>query len=231
MGRRILVADDDKNIRELIKLYLVKEGFAVYEAADGAETIVKAQQANPDLLVLDLMMPVLDGVEVCRQIRRFSKLPIIMLTARAEDDDRILGLETGADDYLTKPFNPRELIARINAVLRRSDEQKTTSRSVEVLSFSQLVINHSNYQVTVNGQEVSLTNKEFELLWFFAKNPNKVFNRDQLLEMVWGYEYYGDTRTVDTHVKRLRAKLDSKEEYGWDIKTVWGVGYKFEDKR
>ena len=153
------------------------------------------------------------------------------MTARAEDDDRILGLETGADDYLTKPFNPRELIARINAVLRRSDEQKTTSRSVEVLSFSQLVINHSNYQVTVNGQEVSLTNKEFELLWFFAKNPNKVFNRDQLLEMVWGYEYYGDTRTVDTHVKRLRAKLDSKEEYGWDIKTVWGVGYKFEDKR
>ncbi|MFA6075065.1 MAG: response regulator transcription factor [Negativicutes bacterium] len=229
MARRILIADDDTNIRELIKIYLLKEGFEVFEAVDGAETIVKAQQCNPDILVLDIMMPVLDGIEVCRQIRRFSKLPIIMLTARADDDDRIIGLETGADDYLTKPFNPRELVARINAVLRRSEERKAEKVS-EIVVFPYLNIDHNNYLVKVDGQEINMTNKEFELLWFFTKNTNKVFTRDQLLEKVWGYEYYGDTRTVDTHVKRLRAKLSIRDSFGWDIKTVWGVGYKFEDK-
>lgn len=230
MGRRILIADDDNNIRELIKIYLLKEGFEVFEAVDGAETIVKTQQSKPDLLVLDIMMPVLDGIEVCRQIRRFSKLPIIMLTARADDDDRITGLETGADDYLTKPFNPRELVARINAVLRRSEE-RASAKTSDVLVMPHLIIDHNNYLVTVDGMEVNLTNKEFELLWFLAQNTNKVYTRDQLLEMVWGYEYYGDTRTVDTHVKRLRAKLSIKDDFGWDIKTVWGVGYKFEDKK
>ena len=230
MARRILIADDDTNIRDLIKIYLLKEGFEVFEAVDGAEAIVKAQQCHPDILVLDIMMPVLDGIEVCRQIRRFSKLPIIMLTARADDDDRIIGLETGADDYVAKPFNPRELVARINAVLRRSEERKIEKIS-EIVVIPHLTIDHNNYIVTVDGQEINMTNKEFELLWFFTKNTNKVFTRDQLLEKVWGYEYFGDTRTVDTHVKRLRAKLNIQDNFGWDIKTVWGVGYKFEDKQ
>ena len=153
-----------------------------------------------------------------------------MLTARAEDDDRITGLETGADDYVTKPFNPRELVARINAVLRRTEERKAEMIS-ETVVLPHLTIDHNNYLVTVDGVEISMTNKEFELLWFFTKNTNKVFTRDQLLEKVWGYEYYGDTRTVDTHVKRLRAKLNIRDDFGWDIKTVWGVGYKLEDRK
>ena len=229
MQSKILVADDDEKIRELLEIYLTKEGFAVEQAADGAEAILKAQQLKPDLIVLDIMMPVLDGMEVCRQVRKFSQVPVIMLTARTEDEDRIMGLELGADDYLAKPFNPRELVARVKAVLRRmvhSGEELATRELV--LSFAQLTINRQEYAATSSGHTVQLTAKEMELLWHLASHPGRVFSREQLLESIWGYEYFGDTRTVDTHIKRIRQKLDVREDSHWDIKTVWGVGYKFE---
>lgn len=228
---KILVADDDEKIRELLEIYLTKEGFAVEQAADGAEAILKAQQLKPDLIVLDIMMPVLDGMEVCRQVRKFSQVPVIMLTARTEDEDRIMGLELGADDYLAKPFNPRELVARVKAVLRRmahSGEELATKDLV--LSFAQLTINRQEYAATSAGHTVQLTAKEMDLLWHLASHPGRVFSREQLLESIWGYEYFGDTRTVDTHIKRVRQKLEVKDDSGWDIKTVWGVGYKFEAK-
>ena len=228
---KILVADDDEKIRELLEIYLTKEGFAVEQAADGAEAILKAQQLKPDLIVLDIMMPVLDGMEVCRQVRKFSQVPVIMLTARTEDEDRIMGLELGADDYLAKPFNPRELVARVKAVLRRmahSGEELATRELV--LSFAQLTINRQEYAATSSGHTVQLTAKEMDLLWHLASHPGRVFSREQLLESIWGYEYFGDTRTVDTHIKRIRQKLEVKDDSGWDIKTVWGVGYKFEAK-
>ena len=228
---KILVADDDEKIRELLEIYLTKEGFAVEQAADGAEAILKAQQLKPDLIVLDIMMPVLDGMEVCRQVRKFSQVPVIMLTARTEDEDRIMGLELGADDYLAKPFNPRELVARVKAVLRRmvhSGEELATRELV--LSFAQLTINRQEYAATSSGHTVQLTAKEMDLLWHLASHPGRVFSREQLLESIWGYEYFGDTRTVDTHIKRIRQKLEVKDDSSWDIKTVWGVGYKFEAK-
>ena len=228
---KILVADDDEKIRELLEIYLTKEGFAVEQAADGAEAILKAQQMKPDLIVLDIMMPVLDGMEVCRQVRKFSQVPVIILTARTEDEDRIMGLELGADDYLAKPFNPRELVARVKAVLRRmahSGEELATRELV--LSFAQLTINRQEYAATSSGHTVQLTAKEMDLLWHLASHPGRVFSREQLLESIWGYEYFGDTRTVDTHIKRIRQKLEVKDDSGWDIKTVWGVGYKFEAK-
>ena len=228
---KILVADDDEKIRELLEIYLTKEGFAVERAADGAEAILKAQQMKPDLIVLDIMMPVLDGMEVCRQVRKCSQVPVIMLTARTEDEDRIMGLELGADDYLAKPFNPRELVARVKAVLRRmvhSGEELATRELV--LSFAQLTINRQEYAATSSGHTVQLTAKEMDLLWHLASHPGRVFSREQLLESIWGYEYFGDTRTVDTHIKRIRQKLEVKDDSGWDIKTVWGVGYKFEAK-
>ena len=226
---RVLVADDDDKIRELLELYLTKEGFAVEQAADGAEAILKAQQLKPDLIVLDIMMPVLDGMEVCRQVRKFSQVPVIMLTARTEDEDRILGLELGADDYLAKPFNPRELVARVKAVLRRMTHSADDTASKDaVLSFAQLTINRQEYVATSSGITVQLTSKEMDLLWHLAAHPGRVFSREQLLESIWGYEYFGDTRTVDTHIKRIRQKLEVKDDSSWDIKTVWGVGYKFE---
>ncbi|HMM20234.1 MAG TPA: response regulator transcription factor [Selenomonadales bacterium] len=224
----ILIADDDAKIRDLLKLYFSKEGFGVVEAGDGAETIVKVQQSKPSLVILDLMMPVLDGMETCRQIRKFSPVPIIMLTACGEDDERILGLETGADDYVTKPFNPREVVARVKAVLRRVPER--LPGETDVLRFPDLEINRTEYSVAAFGQTVSLTPKEVELLWFLASHPGRVFSREQLLESVWGYTYCGDTRTVDTHIKRVRQKIEAQESAPWDIKTVWGVGYKFEVK-
>lgn len=226
---KILVADDDEKIRELLELYLTKEGFAVEQAADGAEAILKAQQLKPDLIVLDIMMPVLDGMEVCRQVRKFSQVPVIMLTARTEDEDRIMGLELGADDYLAKPFNPRELVARVKAVLRRmahTGEEMATKDII--LSFAQLTINRQEYAATSSGHTVQLTSKEMDLLWHLASHPGRVFSREQLLESIWGYEYFGDTRTVDTHIKRIRQKLEVKDDSSWDVKTVWGVGYKFE---
>ncbi|MHC1746424.1 MAG: response regulator transcription factor [Negativicutes bacterium] len=228
-GQTVLIADDDVQIRELISLYFHKEGFQVIEAADGAEAIVKIQQFQPNLILLDIMMPVLDGLEVCRQIRKTSQIPIIMMTARAEDEDRIMGLELGADDYITKPFNPREVVARVKAVLRRVPAAEFISAGL--LHFPDLDINIAEYTVTTFGQVVALTAKEMELLWHLASHPSRVFSRDQLLEAVWGYTYCGDTRTVDTHIKRIRQKIGAKEGTPWDLKTVWGVGYKFEVQR
>jgi two-component system response regulator ResD len=227
-GPLVLVADDDAQIRELLKLYFIKEGFAVAEAADGAETIVKVQQLSPSLVILDIMMPVLDGLEACRQIRKFSRVPIIMLTASADDDDRILGLETGADDYIAKPFNPREVVARVKAVLRRSPGAEEPAG--DNLRFPHLEINRGEYTVTAYGRTEPLTAKEMELLWHLASHPGRVFSREQLLESVWGYTYCGDTRTVDTHIKRIRQKIGAQDSTPWDIRTVWGVGYKFEVK-
>ena len=227
-AQTVLIADDDAKIRELLELYLTKEGFAVEQAADGAEAILKAQQLKPDLIVLDVMMPVLDGMEVCRQVRKFSRVPVIMLTARVEDDDRILGLELGADDYVGKPFNPRELVARVKAVLRRVQVAEAPAAGNDVLKFPNLLINRQEYAATAGGNTVQLTAKEMDLLWHMASHPGRVFSREQLLESVWGYEYFGDTRTVDTHIKRIRHKLGVQEDGPWDITTVWGVGYKFE---
>lgn len=220
---KILVADDDESIVELIMLYLRKDGFDVITARDGGEALRKITQHSPDLVLLDIMMPVKDGWEVCREIRQRYQLPVIMLTARSEDYDKILGLELGADDYITKPFNPRELVARVRAVLRRSRQESGEPR---LLQYRDLVINLDEFMVTKEGRPVPLTRKELELLWLLAGRPNQVFSREQLLSRIWGYDYTGDTRTVDTHIKRLRRKLGSGES--WDIKTVWGVGYKFE---
>ena len=224
----VLIADDDDKIRELLELYLTKEGFVVLQAADGAEAILKAQQLKPDLIVLDVMMPVMDGMEVCRQVRKFSRVPVIMLTARMEDEDRIMGLELGADDYVSKPFNPREVVARVKAVLRRAPGKEEGQADGEILKFPLLLINRQEYTATSSGNSVQLTAKEMELLWHMASHPGRVFSREQLLESIWGYEYFGDTRTVDTHIKRIRQKLGVKDDTLWDIKTVWGVGYKFE---
>ena len=226
----ILIADDDANIRELLTLYLKKEGYQIVEAADGAEAVAKTEQLKPCMVILDIMMPKLDGLEACRQIRKSLLVPIIMLTARAEDEDRIMGLEIGADDYVTKPFNPREVVARVKAILRRTSRQ-TAGSDVEVLRFPELEINLSEYTVTSYGQTVSLTGKEMDLLWHLASHPGRVFSREQLLTSVWGFEYCGETRTVDTHIKRVRQKIGAREDTPWDIKTVWGVGYKFEVKQ
>lgn len=225
----VLIADDDPQIRELLNLYFAKDGFAVAEATDGAEAIVKVQQLAPSLLILDIMMPVLDGLEACRQIRKFSRVPIIMLTACADDDERILGLETGADDYIAKPFNPREVVARVKAVLRRAPGQDSPAAG-DILRFPGLDINRREYTVTAFGRSEPLTAKEMELLWHLAAHPGRVFSREQLLESVWGYTYCGDTRTVDTHIKRIRQKIGAHDATPWDVKTVWGVGYKFEVK-
>jgi len=224
----IVIADDDAQIRQLLVLYFAKEGFNIVEAEDGAETILKVQQVKPSMVILDIMMPVIDGLEACRQIRKFSQVPIIMLTARTEDEDRIMGLELGADDYISKPFNPREVVARVKAVLRRIPD--TNFINADILRFDKLEINIAEYTVTTYGRVVQFTAKEMELLWHLASHPGRVFSREQLLEAIWGYTYFGDTRTVDTHIKRIRQKIGAKETTPWDIKTVWGVGYKFEVK-
>ena len=226
----VLIADDEAQIRQILSLYFKKEGFKVIEAADGAEALALVSSAKPDIIILDIMMPVLDGLEVCKQVRKISDIPIIMLTAKDEDDDRILGLEIGADDYITKPFNTREVVARVNAVLRRSG-QAVKIKGKEVLEFPDLMINLSEYRTVAFGKEVTFTAKEMELLWCLASNPGIVFSRNQLLETIWGYTYYGDTRTVDTHIKRVRHKLNIPKNSAWDILTVWGVGYKFEVKK
>jgi DNA-binding response OmpR family regulator len=228
--QKVLVADDEAQIRNILSIYLKKAGFEVVEAADGAEALVKVQSDKPDIIVLDIMMPVMDGLEVCKQVRKISDIPIIMLTAKDEDDDRILGLEIGADDYITKPFNTREVVARVNAVLRRSG-QTIAATGKQVLEFPNLMINLSEYRVVAFGKEVTFTAKEMELLWCLASHPGIVFSRNQLLETIWGYTYYGDTRTVDTHIKRVRHKLNIPKDSKWDILTVWGVGYKFEVKK
>ena len=228
-GKTVLIVDDEEQIRELLSIYFTKEGFNVAEAADGAEALMKVQQAKPDIIILDIMMPVLNGMEVCQQIRKHSNVPIIMLTSRTQDDDRIMGLEIGADDYVAKPFNPKEIVARVKAVLRRSATPQYAS--TDVLRFPQLEINMAEHSVIAFGNSVALANKEMEVLWQLASHVGKVLSREQLLELVWDYSYCGDTRTVDTHVKRLRKKLGAGPNTPWDIKTVWGIGYKFEVRK
>jgi len=225
--RKILIVDDDVNICELLNLYLKKDGFDTKIANNGKQAIEYAENYDPDLILLDIMMPELDGWQVCRQIRKKSETPIIMLTAKGETFDKILGLELGADDYISKPFDTKEVIARIKAVLRRSAE-KTSGNNDEV-KYDKLSINIVNYELIVDGKQIDTPPKELELIYHLASNPNRVYTRDQLLDEVWGFDYYGDSRTVDVHVKRLREKLENVSDE-WSLRTVWGVGYKFEAK-
>ena len=227
MGK-VLVADDDKNICELLRLYLVKEGFQVVLAGDGEEALARSSAENPDIILLDVMMPRLDGWQVCREIRKKSECPIIMITAKGETFDKVLGLELGADDYVVKPFETKEIVARIKAVLRRTGKS-AAENDIKEVSYDKLVVNMTKYELKVDGKVVDTPPKELELLYHLASNPNRVYTRDQLLDEVWGFEYYGDSRTVDVHVKRLREKLEGVSDK-WTLKTVWGVGYKFEVK-
>ena len=229
MMDKILVADDDLNICELLRLYLEKEGFEVVMAHDGEEAVAKFESEKPSLILLDIMMPKLDGWQVCRQIRQKSDCPIIMLTAKGETYDKVLGLELGADDYIVKPFDAKEVTARIKAVLRRSSPAGTAEGEVKEVSYDKLTVNMTRYELKVDGKVVDAPPKELELLFHLASHPNRVFTRDQLLDEVWGFEYYGDSRTVDVHIKRLREKLEGVSDQ-WSLKTVWGVGYKFEVK-
>ncbi len=225
---KILVVDDDKNICELLRLYLEKEGFTPVIANDGEAALTKYDVEKPDLLILDIMMPKLDGWQVCREIRKKSEVPIIMLTAKGETFDKVLGLELGADDYVVKPFDAKEIVARIKAVLRRTGGQ-SCEPSIKEVRFDKLIVNMTKYELRVDGKQVDTPPKELELLFHLSSNPNRVYTRDQLLDEVWGFEYYGDSRTVDVHVKRLREKLEGVSDE-WTLKTVWGVGYKFEVK-
>ena len=226
-AEKILVVDDDLNICELLRLYLTKEGYNVVIANDGMSAVTMFQEENPSLVLLDVMLPKLDGWQVCREIRKFSETPIIMLTAKGEVFDRVLGLELGADDYVVKPFDTKEIVARIKAVLRRS--ATSTVEEIKEVHYDKLSINLTNYELKVAGVQIDTPPKEMELIFHLAKNPNRVFTRDQLLDEVWGYDYYGDSRTVDVHVKRLREKLEGASDK-WELRTVWGVGYKFETK-
>jgi len=225
---RILIVDDDPNILRLIRLYLDKEGYDVAEAARGDEAVRLFKSAPPNLMLLDVMLPGMDGWQVCREVRKVSNIPIIMLTAKDETFDKVLGLELGADDYIVKPFDPKELVARIKAVLRRY--QTVQDAPEKELAFPGLTLNLTQFVVSFMGRPVEMPPKELELLYFLAGHPGVVYTREQLLEQVWGYDFFGDSRTVDVHVKRLRNKLVGSEELGWSIKTVWGIGYKFEVK-
>ncbi len=222
---KIMVVDDDSNICELLRLYLEKEGYDTILAENGTQALEKFDREKPDLILLDVMMPQLDGWQVCREIRKKSQCPIIMLTAKGEVFDKVLGLELGADDYVVKPFEAKEVVARVKAVLRRSGIQN--DKKVKEVRYDGLYINMENYELRIRGKQVDTPPKEMELIFHLASNPNRVFTRDQLLDEVWGFEYYGDSRTVDVHVKRLREKLDGVSDQ-WNLKTVWGVGYKFE---
>ncbi|MBQ2755240.1 MAG: response regulator transcription factor [Oscillospiraceae bacterium] len=223
---KVLVADDDKNICELLRLYLEKDGYSVVIANDGEEAVTRFALDNPDIVLLDVMMPKLDGWQVCRELRKRSDCPIIMITAKGETFDKVLGLELGADDYVVKPFDTKEIVARIKAVLRRTGKSSEESDHKDV-SYDKLVVNMTKYELKVDGRIVDTPPKELELLFHLASNPNRVYTRDQLLDEVWGFEYYGDSRTVDVHIKRLREKLEGVSDK-WTLKTVWGVGYKFE---
>lgn len=225
---KILIADDDRNICELLKIYLEKEGCNVVLAGNGEEALSKFEEEEPDILLLDVMMPRLDGWQVCRELRKKSEVPIIMITAKGETFDKVLGLELGADDYVVKPFEPKEIVARVKAVLRRTGKANAENDKKEV-SYDKLTVNMTKYELKVDGKVVDTPPKELELLFHLASNPNRVYTRDQLLDEVWGFDYYGDSRTVDVHVKRLREKLEGVSEQ-WSLKTVWGVGYKFEVK-
>lgn len=224
MARNILVVEDDRNISDLIRMYLEKEGFEVRSAYDGGKAVEEFDKQAPDMVLLDIMLPVMDGWAVCAHIREKAKTPIIMLTAKSEVNDRITGLEMGADDYLVKPFEMKELMARINAVLRRSEIPDDTKKR---LVFDKLVIDLDSYELLVDGKKIDTPPKELELLYHLASTPNRVYTRNQLLDEVWGFEYYGDSRTIDVHIKRLREKLEGASDK-WRLKTVWSVGYMFE---
>ena len=224
MSKRALIVEDDANIAELLRLYLGKDGFETMIAADGGKAEASFDLFQPDVVLLDIMLPVKDGWQVCRDIRKKSSTPIIMLTAKGELNDKVSGLEMGADDYVTKPFEVKELLARVHAVLRRSDTEGPAEKK---LSFDKLTINLDSYELIVDGKKVDTPPKEMELLYHLAASPNRVFTRNQLLDEVWGFDYFGDSRTVDVHVKRLREKLEGVSDK-WSLKTVWGVGYKFE---
>ena len=227
MSKKALVVEDDGNIAELLRLYLERDGFDVQHAADGGEGVAMFRAFNPDIVLLDIMLPVMDGWGVLREIRKDSRTPVIMLTAKSETPDKVSGLEMGADDYVTKPFEVKELLARIHAVLRRADDCGESGGSVRRLSFDKLIIDLDAYELIVDGKRVDTPPKEMELLFHLASAPNRVFTRNQLLDEVWGFDYFGDSRTVDVHVKRLREKLEGVSDK-WSLKTVWGVGYKFE---
>ncbi len=226
---KILIVDDDVNICELLRLYLEKDGFDVEVVTDGLKAIDTFNAVNPDLILLDIMLPGMDGWQICREIRKNFSVPIIMLTAKGETFDKVLGLELGADDYITKPFETKEVVARIKAVLRRTSAQISNAEAAKEVNYDKLMVNISNYVLKVDGNVVDTPPKELELIFHLASNPNRVYTRDQLLDEVWGFEYYGDSRTVDVHVKRLREKLEGVSDK-WELKTVWGVGYKFETK-
>ena len=225
-NEKILVVDDDTNICELLRLYLTKEGYQVTTANDGEEGLDKFNQVKPDMVLLDVMMPKMDGLEVCRRIRKLGNTPVMMLTAKGETFDKVLGLELGADDYIVKPFEAKEVVARIKAVMRRTGKS-SSANDIKEVSYDKLVVNMTKYELKVDGKVVDTPPKELELLNCLASHPNRVYTRDQLLDEVWGFEYYGDSRTIDVHVKRLREKLAGASDK-WELKTVWGVGYKFE---
>ena len=225
----ILIADDNEDITDILSAYAEKEGFTPVIASDGEEAFRLFEKHNPAVVLLDVMMPKEDGYEVCRKIRSRSNVPIVLITARGEDFERIMGLDIGADDYIVKPFSPSEVMARVRAILRRMTKVDTPlTQSGDVLTIGNLIINLDEYTIYINNQKISLTKKEIETMWTLASNPNKVFTRDNLLDSLWGFDYFGDSRTVDSHIKRLRAKLDKVEHPEWSIKTIWGVGYKFE---
>ena len=226
MAVSVLVVEDDRNIQELLQLYLEKEGYAVTVASDGGQGLAKFRSIKPDLVLLDVMMPVMDGWAVCKAIRADSQTPIIMLTAKGETDDKVSGLKSGADDYVTKPFEMKELLARVEAVLRRTGSAPTEEHARR-LTFDKMTIDMDAFELIIDGKKVDTPPKEMELLYYLASSPNRVYTRNQLLDEVWGFDYFGDSRTVDVHVKRLREKLEAVSE-NWSLKTVWGVGYKFE---
>lgn len=234
MNNLVFIVDDEKNICELIRLYVEKEGFDTCTAYDGQSAVEMFKEKKPDIVLLDIMLPKKDGWQVCREIRSISNTPIIMLTAKGELFDKVLGLELGADDYIVKPFEPKELVARVKAVLRRCESTDTSSNSgSDELHFDGLTINRDTYEVTLGDTLLEMPPKEFELLYFLASNKNKVFTRDQLLNEIWGYEFFGDSRTIDVHIKRIREKIEyttPDTPHVWQLKTIWGVGYKFEVK-
>jgi len=224
----MLIADDNAQIASVLEEYAKKDGYSTVLAHDGEDALEKFEVNNPDVILLDVMMPKVDGFEVCRTIRQRSNVPVIMVTARGEDFEKIMGLDIGADDYIVKPFSPSEVMARVRAVMRRIS--RDNEKANQQLHYDNLTINLDDYTTKIDGQYVSLTKKETELLWTLAASKGKVFSRDNLLNSLWGYDYYGDSRTVDSHIKRLRSKVDEFSHEGWDIKTIWGVGYKFEVK-
>lgn len=226
--QHILIADDNQDITDILSTYSKMEGFEPLVAGDGEEAIKLFNQFNPDVVLLDVMMPKEDGYEVCRKIRKSSNVPVILITARGEDFDKIMGLDIGADDYIVKPFSPREVMARVRAVMRRMTKTSKEATAENTINISNLSINLDEYTLHIGDNKVSLTKKEIETMWTLASNPNKVFTRDNLLDSLWGFDYFGDSRTVDSHIKRLRSKLDIVEHPAWAIRTIWGVGYKFE---